>query len=107
MDKVYKEHRKASIVVDSAFGLGNRDCLVKSAQIDPLGDPKRVAMNRAATSVWQLSEWGMCMLQAQFPCLKDPLPYKEYGERRIILHLMVLLYNYNCSYVGVNQILNL
>lgn len=55
MDKVYKEHGKASIVVDSAFGLGDRDCLVKSAQIDPLGDPKRVAMNRAATSVWQLS----------------------------------------------------
>ena len=63
-------------------------------------------MFRAATSVRQLSEWGMRMIQAQFPRLKDPLHYEENGERRVILSLMTRLYNYNVSKVGVNQILN-
>ena len=94
------------IVVDSAFRLENKDFLLKSSQHDPIGSPVKVSINRAATSVQQLSEWGMRMIQAQFPRLKDPLQYEENGERRVILSLLTRLYNYNVSKVGVNQILN-
>ena len=94
------------VVVDSAFKLENKPFLLKSSQQDPIGTPQNVSRNRAATSVRQLSEWGMRMIQAQFPRLKDPLQYDESGERRVILSLMTRLYNYNVSKVGTNQILN-
>ena len=94
------------VVVDSAFKLENKLFLLRSSQQDPIGPPDGVSLNRAATSVRQLSEWGMRMIQAQFPRLKDPLQYEENGERRVILTLMTRLYNYNVSKVGVNQILN-
>ena len=46
------------------------------------------------------------MIQGQFPRLKDNFQLEEFGERKVILHLMVLLYNYQASKVGINQILN-
>jgi hypothetical protein len=46
----------------------------------------------------------MRMLQAQFPRMKDRIAYKEKGERRVILNLMVLLYNFQCSRIGHNEI---
>ena len=46
------------------------------------------------------------MIQAQFPRLKDPLPIYDAIERRIILCLMVHLFNFQSSQVGINQILN-
>ena len=94
------------IVVDSAFNLSNQPFLVKSAQQDPIGDSLGVIINREATSVRQLSEHGMRMIQAQFPRMLDKLPYEEFGERKVILQLMVLLYNYQASKVGINEILN-
>ena len=65
-------------------------------------------MSRDATSVCQLSEWGMHQIQAKFPCLKDHicLTYKELEERKITLNLMVLLYNFQTARGGMNQILN-
>jgi hypothetical protein len=105
MERIYLEHG-AKVVVDSAFGVGNREFLIKSAQQDPIGGPAGVAVNRAATSVRQLSEWGMRTIQAQFPRLNDALDYEENGERKVVLQLMVLLYNYQCVEIGINQILN-
>ena len=102
---IHAEHN-AAVVVDSAFNLANKDFLIKSSQVDPVGDPHRVLLNRAATSVRQLSEHGMRMIQAQFPRLKDPLPYEEFGERKVIVQLMILLYNYQASKIGINEILN-
>ena len=64
-------------------------------------------LNREATSVRQLSEWGMQMIQGQFPRLKDALMYEEKGDRMVILSLMVHLYNFHCPTVGVNTIQNL
>ena len=94
------------IVVDSAFKLENKQFLLRSSQQDPIGAAEGVSLNRAATSVRQLSEWGMRMIQAQFPRLKEPLRFEEKGERRVILTLMTRLYNFNVCKVGVNQILN-
>jgi DDE superfamily endonuclease len=105
LDEVFVESG-GKVVVDSAFKLESRPCLLRSAQQDPIGAPEGVSLNRAATSVRQLSEWGMRMIQAQFPRLKDPLVYEENGERRVILSLMTRIYNFNVSKVGINQILN-
>ena len=99
------------VVVDSAFNVRDKDCLIKSAQQDPIGTDvdtaaRGVSLNRQATSLRQLSEWGMRMIQGQFPRLKDRMLYEEYGERRVIMQLMVLLYNFQTSTVGINEILN-
>ena len=93
------------IVVDSAFKIKQSNAMIKSSQEDP-SVPELLLINRDATSIRQLSEWGMRMIQGQFPCLKDHIRYEEKGERRVILNLMVLLYNYQCSRVRQNQILN-
>ena len=96
---------KAKIVVDSAFKLATKPYLIRSDQIDPT-NVHGVALNRAATSVRQLSEHGMRMIQAQFPRLTDPFRYEEHGERKVIMQLMVFLYNFQASRVGINEILN-
>jgi hypothetical protein len=43
-------------------------------------------------------------LQGLFPHLKDWLIYEERGEQWIILEMIVLLYIYKASTVGLNQI---
>jgi hypothetical protein len=48
----------------------------------------------------------MRALQSSFPRLKERLIYEEYGERRIIMKLYILLYNLRARKVGINQIKN-
>lgn len=91
--------------MDSAFKLLNMPSIIKSSQLDPL-DPERLLINRDATSVQQLSEWGMRMIQAAFPRLKDDLQYEEEDDRKIILRLMMYIYNFQTCNVGHNIILN-
>ena len=57
------------VVVDSAFKIGTKEYLIKSSQEDPL-DERLLLINRQATSIRQLSEWGMRMIQGSFPRLK-------------------------------------
>jgi hypothetical protein len=103
----------AKCCVDSAFNNVSRDYLYKSCQ-DLLGSsaPTRrerildLQKKREATSARQTAEWGMLTLQASFPRLKDRFVYEERGERRIVLKMMVLLYNMRARMVGINQILN-
>ena len=96
------------VVVNSAFNASrNKKFLIKSAQNDPINATRyTIQLNRAATSVRQLSEWGMRMIQGQFPRLKDKMEFKEFGERKVILHLMVLLYNFQTEEVHINMITN-
>lgn len=97
----------SKIVVDSAFASDGRPSLYKSHQqnFDRRGIQRQNAdVHRQATSVRQLSEWGMRGFQGSFPRLKDRLKYEERGERRIILEMIVLLYNFRASTVGLNQI---
>ena len=105
LEQLYKDHG-ATVVVDSAFSRGAYPFLIKSSQEDPAGEPEAVLAHRDATSIRQLSEWGMRMIQAQFPRVTEPIQYEVKGERRIILHLMVLLYNFQTAEIGINQILN-
>ena len=65
---------------------------------------QRFVMSRQATSIQQLSEWGMRCLQGSFPRLKDKFRYEEKGERKFIVQMIVLLYNFRASKVGQNQI---
>ena len=55
-------------------------------------------------SVRQLSEWGMRTIQAQFPRLKDDMQHEEFGERKVILHLMVLSCNFQASKARIVEI---
>ena len=93
--------------VDSAFSTKNHNFLIKSSQADLVSnDPMAFVVNQEATSMRQSAEWGMRALQASFPRLKDRLLFEEFGERRLIMKLMLLLYNYRARKVGINQILN-
>jgi DDE superfamily endonuclease len=109
IDDLY-ERMGSKIVVDSAFCADGRVSVYKSHQnnVDRYGNVRqRSDIHRQATLVRQLSEWGMCGLQSSFPRLKDHLLYEERGERRIILEMIVLLYNYHASTIGINQIQSL
>ena len=93
-------------MIDEAFCLSTNPYLIKSCQSDP-NDSDLLLINRDATSVRQLSEWGMRMIQSKFPRVcYDKIPCEEDGQRKITLHLMVLLYNFTTSKMGMNQILN-
>jgi hypothetical protein len=108
-DKIDNLYRRlgSKVVVDSAFLADNRQSVYKSHQnnIDRYGNVRQKSdVHRQATSVQQLSEWDMRGLQGSFPRLKDRLLYEERGERKFILEMIVLLYNYRASTVGINQI---
>jgi hypothetical protein len=95
------------VVVDSAFASDSSPSMIKSYQdnTNRRGEMRQLPhINKDATSVRQLAEWGMRGLQGSFPRLKDRLPYEERGERKIILQMIVLLYNFRASTVGQNQI---
>jgi hypothetical protein len=68
IEKVY-DATGGKVVIDSAFALGKRGCFIKSAQQDPM-DAEELLTNRDATSVRQLSEWGMRQINAKFPRVK-------------------------------------
>ena len=104
MEKVY-EQTGGKVVVDSAFKLKNLNCLVKSSQTDPDGDLP-LLVNRDATSIRQLSEWGMRMIQGGFPRIRDCVKYEEEGDRKIIFMLMIHLYNFKTTNIPINTILN-
>jgi DDE superfamily endonuclease len=93
--------------VDSAFAANNNPYLIKSSQ-----DTTRIEGSEEfrkaveATSLRQASEWGMRAIQSAFPRLKDAIKYEENGERKRILKLVPLLYNYRLEIVGLNQIRN-
>ena len=46
----------------------------------------------------------MRMIQGSFPRLKDSMYYKEADDRQVILRLMVNLYNFTCTHIGINTI---
>ena len=105
-DKLFQE-RGAMIVVDSACSSDQRASVYKSHQsnIDNQGNVRQNSqVHRQATAVRQLSEWGMRGLQASFPSLKDRINWEENRERRVFLEMIVRLYNYWASVVGLNQI---
>ena len=104
MESIF-ERTGGKVVVDSAFRLSGSDFIIMSSQLDPLKE-ESLLINREATSIRQLSEWGMRMIQAQFPRIKDNIQYEDEGERKIMFRLMCHLYNYQTHNIGHNIILN-
>ena len=47
------------------------------------------------------------MIVRSFPRLKAPLLFEEMGYLKVILQLMVHLYNFQIAQVRINQIMNL
>ena len=104
MERIYQE-TGGKVVVDSAFKLRHLNCLIKSSQTDPDGDLV-LLINKDATSIRQLSEWGIRMIQGGFPCIRDCFKYEEEGDYKIIFMLMIHLYNFRTTNIPINTILN-
>ena len=107
LEKVFNTPLKGKCTVDSAFAKRRFPFLIKSSQSDPTtDDPNDLIINHEATSMRQSAEWGMRALQSSFPRLKDRFVYEEYGERRLMMKMILLLYNLRARKVGINQIKN-
>jgi len=92
------------VVVDSDFRMANNNFIIKSSQNVPNGNRLAVRKARDATKLRQSSEWGMGGFQSSFPRTQDEMPLETRGERRLILKLLVYLFNYRTNVVGCNQI---
>ena len=46
-------------------------------------------------------------MQSSFPHLKDRIIYEDIGERKVIMKMIIVLYNLKAQCVGINQILNM
>ena len=80
MSDVHNKCQAKVVVVDSAFHLSGCPCLIETTQINPIETAAGLSSNGEATSLQQLSEWGMRMIQAQFPRMKEPIPFEEMGK---------------------------
>ena len=58
-----------------------------------------------ATSMHQSVEWGMRAFQALFPRDKHCIEFEELDQQKLMIKLMILLYNLQARGVGINQIL--
>jgi hypothetical protein len=104
LQKVYDE-TGGTCTVDSAFSRKKCDFLIKSSQSLP-DTAEGITVNTDATSMRQSAGWGMRSFQSSFPRIKDRLVYEENGERKLILQMLVLLFNYRANKVGISQIKN-
>ena len=91
--------------VNSAFSKRRAPFLIKSSQQLPYGG-EEILVNEEATLMRQSAEWGMRAFQASFPRIKDRIIYEEKGERKLILEMLVYLFNFRANKVGISQIKN-
>jgi hypothetical protein len=106
LKQVYESPVRGKCTVDSAFSKKRCPFLIKSQQADPDAGDVDAAVILQAKSMRQSAEWGMRSFQSSFPRLKDRFIYEEFGERRIIMKMCLLLYNLRARRVGINQIRN-
>jgi hypothetical protein len=99
------------VIMDSAFCASEFEFIMKLAQnfgAIHFNSMEQIAINLAATSMWQAAEWGMCALQGSFPRLLDTFPFEDgSGEQLETLQMVMLLYNSQCKHVGLNQLQNM
>lgn len=95
MERVYNE-TGGKVMVDSMFKLKILNCLIKSSQTCRRGG-LALLTNGDATSIRQLSEWGMRMIQGGFPRIKDCIKYEEEVGRKIINMMMIHLYRFKTT----------
>ena len=111
LERVYTE-TGARCTADSAFSRLRAPFIIKSSQMVALENndvgeyAQQIRENQDATSMRQSAEWGMRALQSSFPRLKDRFVYEEQGERKVMLRMILLLYNIRARKVGIYQIQN-
>ena len=59
-----------------------------------------------ATSMRQCAEWGRRAFQSSFPRVKDRISFEYRGQWKLMMKLLILLYNLRTKRVGISQILN-
>jgi hypothetical protein len=62
---------------------------------------KRLLNNKEPTTIRQSAEWGMLALKESFPRFKDWFNNESYGERKVILEMITVLYNIQARKVGI------
>jgi DDE superfamily endonuclease len=104
LEDVYKD-TNGQCCMDSAFAAVNNPAIVRSSKnITHAHSPEEIVIFQQATKLRQAAEWGMRAIQSAFPRMRCTLTYEEQGSRKIILYAMVMLYNFRCQNVGLNQI---
>ena len=104
LEQIHNNHG-VSFCVDSAFCARRRPWLIKSGQTVPHNaTPLQTIIFHEATSVRQISEWGVGTFQIGFPRMQDRFHYEQRGERRFMLEVVVRLNNLRANLVGINQI---
>jgi hypothetical protein len=96
----------AKCTVDSAFAPNTYPFLIKSCKPTLDMTIEGMVLAKDATSMQQSSEWGMQAFQSSFPHIKDHIALEYRGQRKLMMKLMILLYNLCTRKVGVYQILN-
>jgi len=107
-DKLAKVHEQNGTlcVADSAFSRANYPFIIKSGN-QPTGmSSTNAQLIKEATSMRQSAEWGMRAFQSSFPRVKDRFPFDQRGERKVLMKMLILLYNLRARKVGINQIKN-
>jgi hypothetical protein len=66
--------------------------------------PREELAWKQATKFCQTAEWGMRAIKSAFPRIKERIMYETKGQWKVMLNLMVLLYNYPLKHVGLNEI---
>ncbi len=97
----------ACVVIDSAFAKANNPAMIKSQQTNVTQErffTQPSIFSRQAAGCHQFSEWEMRGLQGSFLQIKERLHYELAGERKFIIMLMDLLYNWRATTVGQNHI---
>ncbi len=92
--------------VDSAFAKNDYPFLIKSQKPTVNMSADDIDIAREATSMRQSAEWGMRCFQASFPQVKDRILFEYKGQRKLMVKMMLLLFNLQARRVGINQILN-
>ena len=93
-------------VVDSAFARNNYTFLIKSKKLSVGMSLEQMNLATEATAMRQSAEWGMRAFQSSFPRIKDRIGFESIGQRKLMMKVMVLLFNLRARRVGINQILN-
>ena len=93
-------------VTDSAFSRANYPFITKSGKptVDMTIDELNIL--EEATSMRQSAEWGMRAFQCSFLRAKEHIQFEYKGQRKLMMKLLILLYNLRTKKVGINQILN-
>jgi hypothetical protein len=93
--------------VDSMFGNLSRDFLIKILQESfHIEDHRKQEIACDVPSMQQSAELEMRAFQSPMPCLKDHIKFETRVELRVVLTMMILLYNLCAWAVGINQLLS-